>query len=266
MLTPSPSAASDRALLREAAFAAGDVLARMFRDGAKAWEKRRGDPVTEADLAAEALLHECLAAARPDYGWLSEETPDDGSRLIRPRSFVVDPMDGTRAFVKGKPHFTVSLAVVEGGRPVAAAVFNPVTEEMFDAALGEGAALNGAAIEVSAARSIAGARLLGDPYRLKPFAAEGAEIVSRNSIAYRFALVAAGAFDGLVAVRGKSDWDLAAGRLLVEEAGGVASDHAGAPLSFGGGGSRQPPPLAAGPALHALLRQRLAAPEPRGDR
>lgn len=253
----SPSADPDLALVCDAARAAGAVLADFFKRGAQSWEKSRGNPVTEADLAAEAAIEAILRRARPDYGWLSEETVDDGSRLTAPRSFVIDPMDGTRAFIKGKPHFTVSIAVVEEGRPVAGAIFNPITEEMFEASLGSGARLNGQAIRPSAKQAIDGARLLGDPHLSRELIRDGAVVESRNSIAYRIALVAAGQFDASVSPRPKSDWDLAAADIVMSEAGGLLTDHSGRAYRYNTDTVQCAPPLAAGPALHALLRDRL---------
>jgi len=249
---------ADRHLLDDAAREAGQLLARYYRDGAKSWEKSKGHPVTEADMAAEACLREHLLGARPDYGWLSEETEDDGSRLTKDRVFVVDPMDGTRAFIKRRPHFTVSVAVVEGGLPIAAAVYNPLTDEMYSAAKDSGAALNGKRMSVSDRDDLDGAKFLGDPDAFKSLIADGASIERRNSIAYRIALVASGQFDGAVSPRPKSDWDLAAAQLIIEEAGGILTDSDGKPYVYGQDSIRKAPPLAAGPRLHALLRERLS--------
>ncbi|MEE2565975.1 inositol monophosphatase family protein [Hyphobacterium marinum] len=249
---------ADRDLLDSAARAAGDILARFYHEGAEVWEKSRNNPVTEADIAAETALRDTLLAARPGYGWLSEETEDDGSRLEKTRVFVVDPMDGTRAFIRRRPHFTVSLAVVEAGLPIAAAVYNPLTDEMFSAARGSGAWKNGKQTQVTGHARIAGARLLGDTDYFRKSLADSASIERRNSIAYRLALVASGEYDGAVSPRPKSDWDLAAGQLLVEEAGGILTNTDGDSYSYGLQSVRKSPPLAAGPHLHALLRERLA--------
>lgn len=258
MTFPLADPEADRGLLMAAAREAGEILARLYRDGAAVWEKSRNNPVTDADIQAENALRTTLRSARPGYGWLSEETEDDGSRLTRTRVFVVDPMDGTRAFIKRRPHFTVSLAVVENGQPIAASVFNPLTGEMFSASLRGGAWRNGKRLSVTSAGQITGARLLGDPDGFRTLIADGALIERRNSIAYRLALVAAGDFDGAVSPRPKSDWDLAAGHLIVEEAGGVLTDSAGLPYVYGLPSIRKTPPLAAGKHLHALLRERLA--------
>ena len=253
-----PAHIADRDLVADAAREAGRI-ALAFRDkGVRAWEKSRGDPVSEADLAADTYLKQVLLPARPDYGWLSEESSDDKSRLTARRSFVVDPIDGTRAFLKNRPEFVVSVAVVEAGRPVAAAVYDPSADAMFDAALGAGARCDEAPISVSCAASLAGARLLGDPGQLTALRALGVDADTVNSVALRLAMVACGARDGLATVRGKWDWDIAAGVLLVTEAGGLVTGPDGAELVFNADPPRQPAPLAAGPALHALLKQRLS--------
>ena len=248
---------ADRDVIAEAAREAGRIAMAFRERGLRAWEKAKGDPVSEADLAADTHLQTVLRAARRDYGWLSEETADDKSRLDAARSFVVDPIDGTRAFLKNRPEFVVSVAVIEAGQPVAAAIYDPSEQVLWDAALGLGARRDGAAISVSAADTLDGASLLGDPGRLSDVRALGARAETINSVAMRLVRVAEGRFDGLIAERGKWDWDLVAGALIVTEAGGVITGRDGAPLTFNADPPRQPAPLAAGPALHALLRQRL---------
>ena len=248
---------ADRDLIASAAQDAGRLALAFRNRGLKHWEKSKGDPVSEADLAADHLLQERLKPTRPDYGWLSEECADDESRLRTQRSFVVDPIDGTRAFVKGRPEFVVSVAVVENGHPIAAALYDPSSEDLWDAAKHEGARLNGKPISVSNQSTINGAKLLGDPGRLADLRRLGAEAHTVNSVALRLALCAQGSFDALVAVRGKWDWDLAAGALILTEAGGKITNWSGKDLSFNGVPPRQPAPLAAGPNLHSLLLHRL---------
>ena len=251
----------DRDLLAAAARDAG-ILAMKFRDrGLRSWEKSRGDPVSEADLAADTLLKDRLRPARPDYGWLSEETLDDRSRIDAVRSFVVDPIDGTRAFLKGRPEFVVSVAVVEAGEPVAAALYDPSTGRLWDAARGCGARVDGQPIRVADQGRLEGARILGDPGRLADLRAIGAVAATVNSAALRLALCAEGAFDAVVAERDKWDWDLAAGALILTEAGGRITSRSGEALRFNGDPPRQPAPVAAGPLLHALLLRRLGEGE-----
>lgn len=256
--SPLAGASADLDLLVRAARDAGHLVMDYFGEGSrlKHWEKRPGDPVSAADMAADAFLKDMLLGARPDYGWLSEESRSEpGSSQ---RAFVIDPIDGTRAFIKGRTDFCVSLAIVEHGCPVAAAISAPARGEFYTAIAGEGAWCNEARLHVSAQSSIAGAKLLGDAGRLNDLRAIGAETIHINSVALRLALTASGQADGLVAVRPKNDWDLAAGHLLVAEAGGRISGPDGATPRYDGPLHCQPAPIAAGPALHALLLERLA--------
>jgi len=249
---------ADRDLLVSAARAAGELIMAFKARGVREWEKNPGDPVCEADLAADALLKERLQPARPDYGWLSEETADDQSRLNTRRSFMIDPLDGTRAFLKGRPEFVVACAVVEHGHPIAAAIYDPSADAMYDAVKGGGARKDGVTLSISRHDRILGARLIGDPGRLADLRALGAEAQTVNSAALRLCHLAEGRADAVVAVRPKWDWDLAAGHLLVEEAGGVFTTSKGERVLYNRDSAVQAPPLAAGPTLHALLLERLA--------
>lgn len=255
---PLAGASADLDLLAGAARDAGHLVMEYFGEGArlKHWEKRPGDPVSAADMAADAFLKDTLLNARPDYGWLSEESraePGSSGRV-----FVVDPIDGTRAFIKGRTDFCISLAIVENGQPIIAVICAPARGEFYTSVSGEGALCNGERLQVSQQAAIAGAKLLGDAGRLGDLRAIGAETIHINSVALRLALTASGQADGLVAVRPKNDWDLAAGHLIVTEAGGRLSSPDGATLSYDGESHRQPAPIAAGPALHALLLEQLA--------
>ncbi len=180
--------------------------------------------------------------------------------------FIVDPIDGTIAFLKGRPHFTISVAVVEAGRPVSGAVHNPMTMECFLAAEGAGARLNGEPIHVSTQAAIAGCRMLApksafaDPMWAEPPATPWPDMTveTRSSIAYRMALVACGSYDAMLSLSAKHDWDLAAGDLIVREAGGLASDRTGVALRYNRAATIQPSVVCAGPALHAELLTKLA--------
>ena len=131
---------ADLDLLKHAAAEAGALTLRYFRQDPKAWSKDGGSPVSEADHASDALLHELLIGARPDYGWLSEESDDDPTRVARQRVFVIDPIDGTRAFLRGEPAYAIAIAVVEEGCPVAGVIHLPARGETYAACLGGGAA------------------------------------------------------------------------------------------------------------------------------
>jgi myo-inositol-1(or 4)-monophosphatase len=251
----------DRDLLDRVVREAGAVARAIFERSCQTWHKKDGSPVTEADLAVNRYLSDHLRAARPDYAWLSEENEDDRSRFAAPRVFVVDPIDGTLAFVKRRPHFTVSVAVVEGDMPVAAAGFNPITEECYTAAAGEGAALNGTPIRVSDRAEVDGCRLLAskktlsDP-RWAPW--PDMTVENPNSIALRVAFVACGRFDAAMTMAQIHDWDLAAADLILREAGGVITSIEGVAPRYNQENVNQPSVLAAGPALHAAIRARLA--------
>lgn len=253
---------SDLPLLIEAARAAGALMLER-RGSIRTQRKPDGSPVTDADLAVDALLHDALTGARPDYGWLSEETTDDLARLDAWRTFVVDPIDGTTAYVNGTPWFAVSIAVVEEGRPTAGVVFAPALDELYAAQRGGGATLNGAPICASAAASLAGARFLGSP-TWKSGGVEWDEItVTRcNAIALRMARVAAGESDAAVSPTPKNEWDIAAGAILCHEAGAVAADAHGQPLRFNTPAAKAPGLVACAPGLEALILPKLAAIAP----
>lgn len=248
--------------LHDAVRAAGAVALAYFKGEVKSWDKAPGDPVSEADLAVDKLLRERLLALEPKTGWLSEESVVGRDPLPERRLWVVDPIDGTRAFVEKRPEFAVSVALVEDGRPIAAAVFNPATEEYFEAHAGQGARLNDRPIRVSAKAEIAGARLLsgtGNAKRLGWLSEAGeparvAEVGRINSIAYRMCLVASGRFDGVVSLGHKSDWDLAAADLIVAEAGGIATDDSAEPFRYNRPGLRHPAVYAANAAMLSVLR------------
>lgn len=253
----------DAALLEAAVREAGALALRHFRDGVKSWHKKPNDPVSEADLAVDALLRERLLAARPGYGWVSEESVTATAATGEPR-WIVDPIDGTRAFIAGKPEFTICVALQAEHGPVLAAVFNPAKDEFFFAVRGAGAQLNGKPIRASGHGSLNEARLLASKRTFEKHGwltrAAKADFAYRNSIAYRMALVAAGRFDAAISLTEKSDWDIAAADLLVREAGGRVTTADGDPLDYTHPKHRHPSVIATGPWLHdelvALLRTR----------
>ena len=252
--------ASDLDLIAGAALEAG-ALALRLRAGVKTWAKAGGSPVTEADLAVDRLLQDRLLSARPGYGWLSEETVDDRSRLSAPRTFVVDPIDGTVAFIRDRPWWAVSIAVVEEGEPVAGVLHAPALAETYTAQTGAGAALNGVRIHAGERTELEGCAILADARTLQrpgwPQPWPQMRIESRNSVAYRMALAASGAFDAVVALSSKCDWDLAAADLIVREAGAVATDHRGRRFAYNQPSARKPSLICANPQLHKLILQRV---------
>ena len=258
----------DLELLIEAARAAGRIALDERARGLTVETKLGGSPVTSGDLAANAYLLSFLRTARPDYGWLSEETADDPSRLDHERLFIVDPIDGTVAYMKNRPWWTVALCVIDREKPLTAVVHAPALDETFAAEAGKGATLNGRRIQASDvdaledASVLADAALLEGPGWAEPWPAMRLE--RRNSIAYRMALVGAGGFDAAIALGHKWDWDVAAGGLIACEAGAIVSDHGGRPHQFNQPIPRQASLVCAAPALHPLIISR-CAPIPLGD-
>lgn len=238
--------ANDLNLLTDAALAAGDIARKFFRENPEAWDK--GDnqgPVTEADIAIDRMLHGELLKARPDYGWLSEETEDSTARLSRPRVFIVDPIDGTRAFIAGEKTFSHSLAIAEDGKIIAAVVHLPVKGLTYTASKDGGAFLNGKPIIASNKQDIASARVLITRLTLNPdLWPGGVPDLSPNfrpSLAYRMCLAADGSFDGMLTLRDTWEWDVAAGDLIAREAGATVTTRENLPARF-----NNPKPLLAG--------------------
>jgi myo-inositol-1(or 4)-monophosphatase len=258
---------ADLDLIRAAALEAGRLALEARAEGLKVWSKPGGSPVTDADLAVDTLLRLRLKAARPNYGWLSEETADDQARLDVRRLFVVDPIDGTVAYIKHRPWFTVCVAVVEDGRPTAAVVHAPELGETYEATLGGGARLNGAPIAASDRTELEGAAMVGDPNMFAdprwPRPWPPMRVERRNSIAYRMALVASGAFDAALALTPKNDWDLAAADLIASEAGAFVADHHGRPFVYNRPRPEQRSLLCAAPGLGELILQRVGHIDPR---
>lgn len=223
----------DRQLLVEAAQAAGGIALGWWRRDPKVWHKNpvdKSSPVSEADFAVDHFLMERLRAARPDYGWLSEETEDDPDRLTRERVLIVDPIDGTRAFLAGSTEWTISLAVVENGLPVAAALYRPAKDMMFSAALGHGACLDAEVIAIGSEAPGAALKVAGPTLfmrELPGFGYEATEHAYVPSLALRIALAANRRYDLVFARAGASDWDIAAADLILREAGGVLRDPSG---------------------------------------
>lgn len=280
---PGPDAGEDLALLRAAAAEAAEIALAAFRPGeppvGEVWRKPDdGSPLTEADLAVNSALSGRLRAARPDYGWLSEEDAEApaaaSARLAAPRVFVVDPIDGTRAFARGARDFAISVAVVEAGRPIAGVVHAPALGLAFAAARGAGARAfsdDGAAGALAVAtgegrvdpENLAGLRLLSRKIDLEPRRWRGGrppavERAQVPAIALRFARLAQGAHDAVLTLRRAHEWDIAAGVLIAEEAGARVTDKTGAALRLNQSAPAVDGVLAAAPALHAAVLRHLA--------
>jgi myo-inositol-1(or 4)-monophosphatase len=236
---------------------AGALALTSFKGPVKSWFKGGNSPVSEADLAVDALLRDRLQAALPDVGWLSEETEDDPARLATRHVWIVDPIDGTRAFLAGLPDWTVAVALAEAGRPILAAVFAPVADEMFLASAGGGATCNDLPIIASDGTSLSGAAIAGPKRYIDAVAVSEPDVQPQpkvHSLALRLARVAQGRLDIAFAGTNAHDWDLAAADLLVHEAHGALTTLAGETLIY-----NRPKPthgalLAAGRSRHEALR------------
>ena len=255
--------AADLPLIRDAAEEAGRIAMRFFQRNPEVWMKGGQSPVSEADYAVDTYLRQTLLAARPDYGWLSEETTDSPQRLSSRRTFVVDPIDGTRAFLAGRSTWCVSIAVVEDGEPLSGVLECPVKSETFWAEAGKGAFKNGSAIRVNPAGdsfTVAGPKHLID--------ATPAELRGRfktvsyiPSLAYRVAMVANGELDATYVKPNSHDWDLAAADLMLREAGGRLLDRRGNTLHYAGPNPRHGALAAGNGALLQAMTAVIAAIE-----
>lgn len=251
------------AVLREAG-----ALARSYAEGgARQWRKADSSVVTEADIAVDRMLRERLSALEPTAAWLSEESADTPERLERRLVWVVDPIDGTRAFVAGVPSWVVSVALVEDGRAVLGGVFNPTQDEMFAARRGHGATLNGTSLTAPSAPALPAAKVDGPRRMVESLGRTGAvPSGSIYALAYRLVSVAAGRLDAALAGAHAADWDIAAADIILAEAGVRLSTLDGAPPRYNRSEPFHGPLVAAREPLNGALRAALdaaAAPSPR---
>lgn len=220
----------------EAASAGGAIVRRWYEGAYTVSEKSHDSPVTEADVEADRCIRSMVTAAFPEDGWLSEETRDTEERLSRRRVWVVDPLDGTKEFIKRIPEFCVCVALVDAGAPILGVIYNPVREELFAAERGRGTTLNGKPVRVSDTADLSAARMLAsrsesargewDAFR------DDFRVELTGSVAYKLALIAAGHGDGTFSLTPKNEWDICAGAALIVEAGGHITDRHAQPLIF----------------------------------
>jgi myo-inositol-1(or 4)-monophosphatase len=239
------------AIVREA----GRIAAGRCGTDYKRWEKAPGNPVCEIDLEVDAFLRERLAALDPEAGWLSEETLDASDRMERTRLWVVDPIDGTRDYLRGRPGWCVSVALVEERTPLIGVLDAPARGEHWRAAKGGGAWRNGERLRVSGRRALAGARVPADT--LSGPDRDLVAIPKPNSIALRIGLVAAGEADLVATLKWGFEWDIAAAALIAAEAGATVSGVLGQPLAFNSARGEAFGVLVATPAIHADAVERL---------
>lgn len=249
----------DRQRLEEIAREAGRIAHSRWPGAGhsvESWDKTPGNPVSEADLAVDAFLHRELRHLLPAAGWLSEETQDNTDRLEKDLVWVVDPVDGTRDFVRGRPGWAVSLALISGGRPLIGVLVAPAREEVWSAVAGQGATRNGQPIAASTRPAMSGARI---PIDQLPSSDSDLVVVEKpNSIALRIAMVAADEADLVATLRWGFEWDLAAATLIAREAGAHVSDAFGKPLNFNKRDPRDFGVLVSSPAMHDEVVERLS--------
>ncbi len=234
---------------------AGRIAADRCGTDYKSWEKVPGQPVCDVDLAVDAFLREQLAAIDPEAGWLSEESLDDSDRIERRRLWVVDPIDGTRDYLRNRPGWCVSVALVEDRVPVLGVLSAPLRGELWTAERGRGSWRNGAPLNVSPRAELTGARVPADT--LPRVDRDLVAVARPNSIALRIAMVAAGEADLLATLRWGFEWDIAAAALIAEEAGATVSGALGQPLAFNTASGEAFGVLVATPGIHAAAVARL---------
>ena len=234
---------------------AGRIAASRCGTDYKRWEKVPGHPVCDIDLEVDAFLKRELSALDPEAGWLSEETSDESDRIERPRLWVVDPIDGTRDYLRDRPGWCVSVALVEDRVPVLGVLAAPKRAELWTAARGEGSRRNGVPLRVSPRAELAGARVPAD--QLPRVDGDLVSVEKPNSIALRIALVAAGEADLVATLRWGFEWDIAAAALIAEEAGATVSGALGQPLAFNTASGEAFGVLVATPGIHAAAVERL---------
>ena len=228
------SLARDALLLQETVREAGELALSMFGTDVRNWIKGASSPVSEADIATNELLERRLRSASPGYGWLSEESADDATRLGKRRVWIVDPIDGTRSYLAGRSDWCVSVALIEDAAPILAAVFVPVSDEFFFAARGQGTTLNRVKVRAAPGTALDFARVAG-PKPLVERLASSKEITLHpriGSLALRLCRVAHGALDAAFAGGQSRDWDLAAAHLIVQEADGNMTALSGDPILY----------------------------------
>ena len=235
---------------------AGKLAMARWGDDFGRWEKSPGNPVSDIDLEVDALIRTRLMAIDPDAGWLSEETADNADRLACTRLWVVDPIDGTRDYLRARPGWAVSIALVEYGQPLVGVLDAPARGEVWRAAAGQGATRNGVAIRVGDRTEFGGSRVPNDAL---PRADSDLVLVPKpNSIALRIAMVAADEADLVATLRWGFEWDIAAAALIAMEAGASVTDAFGAPLVFNTPSAQAFGVLATVPGIHAAAVERLA--------
>ncbi len=252
---------SEHNLVKESILEAGKLAIKWFRKDPEQWEKDDGSLVSKADIEINDLLNKLLKDKNPEFGWLSEENEDDKSRLDKKITFVVDPLDGTKAFLEGKREFSISVAIVKNGLPISGIVFSPSTDEIFEAEKNKGSWKNNKKVIISNFKKLEKCKMIA----FKPMFSHPAwkepwpkmDIENRNSIAYRMALVASGEYDAMMALNSKNDWDIAAGDLLISESGGIVTLHTNEKIVYNKENTKKPSVIGTNKTIHKKIIKRV---------
>ena len=258
---PGAELNDDQKILFDVVREAGSLALGLAKKTVRKWQKPDGSTVTEADLQIDALLKHHLRGARPDYGWLSEESEDTQDRLARKRLWIADPIDGTNSFVNGTDGWCIGVALVEDGAPILAALFRPVADEFFWAVAGGGAYCNNELLAPRDGSNLINTELLGTGKAARILAPTGVQgmVAPHIPLLLRLAYIASGRSDIALSFGNKNDWDLAAGDLLVREAGAIVTDLEGKPYIYNRPQPWQNGMLAAGRNRHVAVLKQLEA-------
>ena len=260
----------DHALALNAARAGGIVAKSFFRGHFEVHEKKPGDPVSDADIAVNKEIVSIIQTSRPHDTFISEEMPLPHKRSEAKRVWIIDPIDGTKAFIEGIAEFAISIALVCNQKSIVAAVYNPITDQLFDAFKGGGTRLNGKEVTTSNVSALPDLVLGTSKNELRQqlwsHLFPEATLRQVDAIAYKLALVAAGKLDGVIAFRPKSDWDIAAGDLLVQEGGGIMTDIVGTPHKYNQNNILHENLIASGAAIHPVLLGRVKTGAPKSNK
>lgn len=240
---------------------AGRISLGYFQSSPRTWQKGPGQIVTEADLEIDRFLRDALYDPSQDEAWLSEETADDGLRHERSRTWIVDPIDGTRSFSKGKPEFTICIGLVEHGRPLFGFVLNPATDELFAGRAGRGALLNNVSVSTSSRFDLDGAAVVvsqsENQKRKFDQIVPAAKVSTIGSLAYKLVLVACARYDAYLSLRRSNDWDIAAAMCILKESGAVLTNPDGKNVRLNGETTAHSGLIAANPSLSLRLTEHL---------